>query len=65
MMAGPDGGAVIERLPGHDTAGGSLTRVTGGGGVEALGALGLLHSSQNTTVSTTVTSQITRARIHH
>ena len=62
MIAGPDGGAVTETLPGHVTAGGSLTRVTGGG-VDALGALGLLHSSQNATVSETVNSQTTRARI--
>ncbi|HTH25799.1 MAG TPA: hypothetical protein VL919_11845, partial [Vicinamibacterales bacterium] len=62
-MAGPDGGAVVETLLGQVTAGGSLTRVTGGGLFDALGALGLLHSSQNATVNTTVNSQTTRARI--
>src|SRR5215203_1554221 len=61
MIAGPEGGAVMETLAGHVTAGGSLTRVTGGG--DALGPVGLEHSSQNITVSTAVTSQITRARI--
>jgi hypothetical protein len=60
-MAGPDSGAVMETLLGQVTAGGSLTRLTGG--VDALGALGLLHSSQNATVDTTMNSQTTRARI--
>ena len=61
MMAGPEGGAVMETLAGHVTAGGSL-RVTGGG-VDALGPVGLEQSSPNVTVSTTAITQTTRARI--
>jgi len=41
-------------------AGGALTT---GGTVTVLGALGLLHSSQNATVTMAMNSQITRARI--